>query len=216
MASDQPRPGRCGAELKRGGFCEHRPIQGQTRCRRHTSARGISEKPKQAAGKFSGRYRWFREHGRERLAEIQDSRDLLDPARSVALAELAIDQFVAIPTPEEVDELALRLARQDGRQQVDAGDRAQARGLLAREARQLVDLLGKRQDAALRHKRLQQASIHYLQPVLERAGREILAILAVYVSPDKLEEAEEDLRRRLRVAYGEGVATLEAAEAKFK
>lgn len=215
MPSDSPVAGRCGAKLTSGrGFCIRKPLMGAKRCRQHGGDKAIT------TGMTSERIRWFAEHGRERLGEMMDDDTLLDPARSVALLEMLVQEFTTIPTPDELTVYAKRLANKGNKSEKevepDAGHYAEARGKMSREARLLADSLGRRQDAALKHKRMQQAAIYYLTPVLEKTGREVIQIIMTFVPQHLQDDALKALRHRLRASYGEGVATLEEVESKIK
>lgn len=144
-----------------------------------------------------------------------DDVHLLDPARSAAMMRLLVDEFTTIPTEEELLGYAQRLAgtNEDGTPQpVDIGHIVEARKHLAREARLTIEAYGRRQDKALQHQRHREAMVYYVTPVLERAARETMKIVALYVPADKQQQAEAALRHRMRAAMGEALNALQEAE----
>lgn len=113
MTSEDPLPGRCGAECRDGGYCENHPKGDSNRCRMHGADGGAPE------GDDNGSYDHgaFSEHWRSDLTDAEeqaldalvDHLESIDDERSLA-AEVAAEALLKYK--RSADSRFLREARQ--------------------------------------------------------------------------------------------------------
>lgn len=149
--SDKPIEGRCGAKNRRGGFCEKAPAKGAKRCRMHGGAPGSGRPP--VHGRFSQRFAQLTPEDQELLEQVLNDPELLDARRPAATAQLLLYRKLSAAKDGSVDEAVLRL----------------------------VDVLGRRQEAAFRQARTQEILTSAVQPLMSEFVRRCLDVARRYM-----------------------------------
>lgn len=220
MGSEAPVEGRCGARNRDGTYCVARPVRHAERCRRHGGDKILARVANgHSTGIASKMWRNLGEEGVERLAYLLADPTLMDPKQPVAVAKYMLEESLVEPTRHGIEEVAKRLAADDGRkpEQVDDGDRARARAMLLEQPRKLLMAYNKTQQDALKVERQQVAVVGVVVPVLERVAKSITEIAATFIQDEADRERFLDaVRNRLRAGIGEAVATVEDAEARWR
>jgi len=94
MTSDNPRPDRCAAETRDGGYCENYPVHGAERCRMHGGTQPTgADSPNFEHGAYS---KHFRSDLTEREQEAFD--DLVDELGDEQTAINVVQQLAAEAT----------------------------------------------------------------------------------------------------------------------
>lgn len=183
MGSAAPIEGRCGAKLrKKAQFCAQYPLKGALRCRQHGGGAQIFSVTG-ADVDHPSRHR--------RLKKLMDDPDLLNVKRPVALARVVVDM---VDVEQLVQRVHLQQLRSAGGEAVDAAEIATLLRLLERYGK-LVDLLGKRQEAAIRVQRTSELLVSAILPLVEKFSRRYKLLADKYVPPERQGEFAEEMQQ---------------------
>lgn len=179
------------------------PLKGKRRCRIH-GGRSTGRPP--VHGRYSQKFRNLATRGSERLEELLDDPDLLDPKRPVALAHTLFEE---IPLDEEtIETYAEYLA--DGAP-VEDHHRLRARLSLLKMAREFGDGFARAQVQAIRTQQINQLIVQAAVPVIREFGERVGAIAKRHL-PD--EDAYARFLHDLQHAAAAVVAQLDELDVK--
>ena len=194
MGNKEPVEGKCNTRLRgerKGQYCSMPPMKGARRCRMHGGKRG-GQKP--VHGRYSKDFKNLAKEGRDRLEEIYADPELLNPRRPVALAPLLVES-AAFPTRELAERLAKARAAQSGLGEVVEDDIRIAMGDLALQYQKQVQLLGQRQESAVKQAHATELLTQSVMPLITEFTQRVLAIAQKHLPEEAQATLRDDLRR---------------------
>ena len=134
--------------------------------------------------------------GHELIDAAMDDTELLSARRPVALAQAMLYDSQVIPTDELVEKLAQKMAKG---KEPDEAHFALARNALLAQSIKLVDLLGKRQESAIRQQRTSELLVHAVMPLISEFSSRAKDIVGRYLSPEDFTKFEEEMNSAIGV-----------------